>query len=313
MKILLSRHTSVCYGIRRAVRLVSRKLKEAPRGAVVSYGDLFGSRAAMDELKSKGLRVLDGIESIKNLSGEETVVLPVWGAAIEVMDVLRARKMRILNTTCPRDALTHKLAYRLAREGYGVIIVGDQGTTPAEALMSRVLKGRREQMEGLGEGEKRAFAGAVVDGLCGKEPDLRQVPEDVSHVAIIAQANVSMEAYGAVVSKAAVRFDEVRAYNTVCRSIAARFKEAVRMASSCDLLLIVGDENTETREMKYLCLRSGKTEVRLVTDAGDLPLGGENRQKAIGVVSSTSTPDWVLVKVVEELRRDCEAQVEESF
>ncbi len=293
------------------MRLLSGKFREMGpgSGSLVCCGPLFGSEPVMEHLKRKGMKRVEGLEQ---LSSEDMVVLPVWGEEIETMDELRAHGIRILNTTCPRDAISHKLAYRLAREGYGVIVVGCSDSAAVRALMSRVAKGRREQMEALGESGKRAFAGTVVDATCGKDPDLRRIPEDVTHVAIIAQANVGIEAYRTVVAKAATRFEEVRAYNTVCRSVAARFQEAARLAELCDALLIVGDDNIETKEMRYLCKLSGNHEVYLTPSIEFIPPDIYDRHQTVGIVSSTATPDWILVNVVEELRRHGKAGVEEG-
>ena len=276
----------------------------------MSFGPLFENREGLKRLEAEGLGRVDSLDEI---SPEQTVAIPVWGIPTEDLSALRAQGLRILNTTCPRDSLSHNLAYRLAREGYGVIIVGRPGSPPAQSLLSRVEKGRQEQMETLGEGGAgRAFSGAVIDATQGRDPDLRRIPEDVTHAAIVAQANVSLEAYQAVVAKAATRFEEVRAYNTVCPSLAARFQEACKLAESCSAMLIVGDPNIETDELAHLCSRGQTVDTFVVPSLDDLPQDLHEQHSTIGVVSSTSTPDWLLVSVVEELRRGAGACVEEG-
>lgn len=286
-----------------------RHLKQSPRQSLVSFGPLFENTQALDKLRNEGLKDLSSLES---LTPENTVALPVWGTPAEDLASLRNQGIPLLNTTCPRDSLAHNLAYRLAREGYAVIIVGRADSPPSKALMSRVEKGRREQMQTLGETLGRAFSGVVIDATCGKDPDLRCIPEDVTHVAIVAQANASLEAYQRVVAKAAMRFEEVRAYNTICPSLSARFQEAVRLSALCEAILIIGDKTMETEELGYLCSKTNSVKTYHISGSQDLPDDLHEKFGKVGVISSTATPDWLLVSIVEDLRRWSDANVEEG-
>lgn len=277
-------------------------------GKMASLGALFGSRQEMSRLEQQGLKV---ISWPKEAEKGQMVALPTWGTPPPILRELKERGVRVLDTTCPRGSLAHNLAYRLAREGYGVVVVGREGTPAAEALMGRVRQGRRDQMASLAEDPPRLFAGVVVDAVAGAAPDFRAVPEDVSHVAVVAQANVSMEAYQAVVSAAAARFEEVRAYNTVCRSLAVRFQEAERLAKQCDALVIVESHGVEGAELVHIGERAG-CRVHCVSAAADLDTDTLSRQGCVGVVATTSSPDWVVVSVVEELRRCGDAEVVEG-
>lgn len=290
------------------MRLVTDQLKRAGKGKVVALGSLFGCPAEMNRLRAQGLGV---IETPEQAAPDQIVALPAWGAPPQVVQYLQENGIRLLNTTCPRDSLSHNLAYRLAREGYVVVVVGRADTVASEALISRVRQGRRDQMSSLGEDPPRLFSGVVVDATAGKKPDLRAVPEDVSHVAVVAQANASMEAYRAVVSAAAARFEEVRAYKTVCRSLVARFQEADRLAAGCDVLIVVGGDSIETDELVNIG-RHHDCRVKVVGTVGSLDEQWLEGARRVGVVPCSATPDWLLVSVVEELRRLGDAEVEEG-
>jgi 4-hydroxy-3-methylbut-2-enyl diphosphate reductase len=277
-------------------------------GKVASLGDLFGSPQEMSRLRAMGLEV---ISSPKEAEEGQMIALPTWGASPETLAALQEMGNRILDATCPRDSLAHNLAYRLAREGYGVVVVGKAGSPAAESLMGRVRQGRREQLASLAENPPRLFAGAVIDATAGRSPDFRPIPEDVTHVAVVAQANVSMEAYRRVVSAAAARFEEVRAYNTICRSLAVRFQEAARLARECDALVVVEGVGVEADELAYIGQKAG-SRVHLVSEVADLDAKALERMGKVGVVATTATPDWVLVSVVEELRRCSDAELVEG-
>ena len=137
------------------------------------------------------------------------------------------------------------------------------------------------------------------------------VPQEISHVAVLVQPNGTLEGYQATVAAAAGRFEEVRAYNTICRSVVVRVQEASRLARQCDAMLIVGDPGLETEAMKLACSdHCGR--VVVARRPGRIDSAWLDQVEVVGVCVATATPDWVLVQVVEELRRHGGAELEKG-
>lgn len=307
MKIILSRYPGICYGIRRATRLVQEELK-ARKGKNIKYIEpVFRSRMQMERLESQGL---EHAPDAASLTKDDLLVLPVFGASAELVDDLFARGIPILNTTCPRASMGHNLAFRLAREGYVVLVVGKPQSFESQVLLSHARKGWQEKLAGL-EKKGRVFFRAMTVQGDNEEIDFTKVPEDVTHVAVLGQPEASLLHYRRVVGAAAQRFEEVRAYNTICRSIAVRLQEASRMATSCDAMVVVGEACLETDMIKEACQASHR-QVQVASGPKELDLPALEGCSVLGVCVATATPDWALVGVVEELRRFSGAEVMEG-
>ena len=296
MELVFSRTAGPCYGVRRAVRMIRQHLARHGAGSVVSVGPVVDEPAVMRELAVHGLMIVDEVGDIKT---GQVVALPVCGGNRDLERRVKDREGVPLVTVCPRLVRTRDLAYRLALDGYPVLVVGNSDTTESAAILDRAEAGWKEQFASLATHHGRVFAGALVDH--GDRLD-EQVPEDVSHVAVLARPTGTFEEYGHVVLAALERFEEVRAYPTLCRSLRNRYLEARRLAERCDTILVVG---RTVMDMDGFVRDMGEAGVRVVQidgleDVGTLDL---TDVRSLGVVSSCLTLQSTLVTTVERLRK----------
>jgi 4-hydroxy-3-methylbut-2-enyl diphosphate reductase len=288
---------------------VSADLKKGKGSTMVSVGPLYHDAFEMGRLESQGFRVL---ENEGDITADNKVCLPVFGATTELLDLIESKGAEKLITTCPRASMAHNLAYRLAQEGYVVLVVGAPGSAEAEALLSYVRRGWNEKLEEMGGKERRMFPGAVLEAAEEVESAFTRVPDDVTHVAVLVQPNGSIESYQSIVAAAAGRFEEVRAYNTICRSVVVRVQEAARLAQKCDAMVVVGEPCLETEVMSDAC-RKHIRRVTVATKPGQIDPDWLQGVETVGVCVATSTSEFVLVGVVEALRRHSGAQLENGL
>ena len=122
MEIVLAESLGFCMGVKRAVDMAYRALEKNPGEPVVTLGPLIHNTQEIDRLQHDGIRVADQ----SSLPASGTVIIRAHGVAPQAYDELKARGLRIMDGTCPYVHYSQRKAMELHRDGYTVVIVGDK-------------------------------------------------------------------------------------------------------------------------------------------------------------------------------------------
>lgn len=108
-------------GVKRAVDLAYRALDKAAGQPVVTLGPLIHNAQEIDRLQRDGI----GVTEVEAIPASGTVVIRAHGVTPQAFDQLKSRGLRIMDGTCPYVHYSQRRASELYREGYTVVIVGD--------------------------------------------------------------------------------------------------------------------------------------------------------------------------------------------
>jgi 4-hydroxy-3-methylbut-2-enyl diphosphate reductase len=122
MEIILADSLGFCMGVKRAVDLAYRAREKSDGLPVVTLGPLIHNAQEIERLSG------DGIEegAIDHLPASGTVVIRAHGVAPQAYEELRARGLRVMDGTCPYVHYSQRKAVELEESGYTVVIVGDR-------------------------------------------------------------------------------------------------------------------------------------------------------------------------------------------
>ncbi len=285
MKVVRLERIGFCFGVRRAVTMAEAALRK--HGNISSLGSIIHNTEVVDDLASRGLRVVKNIDEIKG----GVVIISSHGLSPKVARAIRKKGIAIIDTTCPFVLNAQKTAGRLAGEGYLVVIVGD-----AE------------------HPEMRALVDFIPDGACGKRRVfvVKDRPEAAAlkilgdeRIAVISQTTQSSKRFADVVNALAEKKPkELRVFNTICNDAEERQRLARRLAAKVDVMLVVGGRHSaNTRRLLEVCRNVLKNTHLIETDK---ELRGAWFKKAgvVGIASGASTPDWIVSRVVKKLKAE---------
>ena len=122
MEIVLAESLGFCMGVKRAVDMAYRALEKNPGEPVVTLGPLIHNTQEIERLQRDGIRVSDQAD----LPTSGTVIIRAHGVAPQAYDELKSRGLRIMDGTCPYVHYSQRKAMELHRDGYTVVIVGDK-------------------------------------------------------------------------------------------------------------------------------------------------------------------------------------------
>jgi len=277
MEVRLARKRGFCIGVESAIEQASRIVETGRPGTIYSLGEVIHNRQVVDHLAEQGLKVLDRPEQARP---GDTVLVRSHGAPPAVIDTLRRRGADVVDATCVLVKRAQKIVQQLEREGYQVVVIGDENHPEVQGVIG--------------------YARSVI---CVDSPDqLGRLPTH-GKLGIICQTTHSPELFGEMVGRiAAMGYAELKVVNTLCLETRHRQQAAVELAREVDVMFVLGGrQSANTRQLARLCEEAGVRTFHLESWKDFQPAMVEGRDVA-GVTAGASTPEWIIDEFVKDLR-----------
>lgn len=276
MKVLVADQAGVCFGVKRALDLVNAECENGER--LCTLGPLIHNPQVVHDLEAKGVCVIKHIED----AGDGAVVMPSHGIPRDVLADAEKAGLRIVDATCPFVAKVHERVRDLAREGYRVVVVGDEGHSEVKAIRSAA-------------GDD-AIVISSVDEIDGHDWTGRKV-------GVVSQTTQTPERFGDVVGRIAEKAAEVVAYNTICYATHDRQTAARNLAPQVDAMFVVGGRNSaNTNRLVEICQEAGVPTYHIET-AAEIDPQAVVGMSCVGLTAGASTPQWIIDEVKDRLER----------
>jgi len=257
MKIYIARFGGVCFGVQRAIEISLNAVKRGKK--VYSLGPLIHNRLVVEDLRKKGIITVNSIEEIKN----KKVIIRSHGVHPKLLNTLKRKKFEIIDATCPRVRRAQRYVEKLIKEGYYVIIIGEEDHPEVKGL--------------LGYGGEQA---AIYS---------RKVKVKKRKIGVVPQTTLDIERLNEAVSHLMKNVLEMKIYNTICRATVLRIREAIRLAKKADLMIVVGGKNSANTTRLYEVCKRYKPSYH-IESIEEISLDWFKGVQSIGVTAGASTP-----------------------
>ena len=266
-----------CFGVRRAIDILERVARE--RGGVETLGAVVHNQPVLQRLAEMGVRLAQGVDDIRG----DTVAIGTHGVNPQLEKELRARRINIINTTCPFVHRAQVAARRLAGSGFFVIIYGDADHAEVRGVLGWA-DGR-----GVAALDERFIA--TLDRLPRRLGILSQTTQVPARFT---------EFVKKLIDSALTKDSELRVIDTICHDIRERQAAALELANRVDLMLVVGGHTSaNTNRLVELCSTATKT--YLVEAAEELQPSWFHGRSNIGVTAGASTAEETINDVLVRL------------
>jgi len=273
MRIYLPREMGFCFGVKKAIAKVEDELKRG-NDKIYCLGDLIHNPKVMEDLKRKGLKVIQDINQVK----EGTVFTRAHGVDYKIVEEGKKKGLKIVETTCPYVLKVQKIARALAKKSYQIIMVGSVDHPEVKAVISNTPTDKLyvvkdpEQVMNIPLGEK---------------------------VGVIAQTTESLDNFENIVKNLIKYGFEIRIFNTLCEVVRKRQKETLNLAKRVEAMLVVGGHNSSnTGQLVRLC-RSIGVRTYFVEGEEDINYKEIEKMEKIGITGGTSTPEKMIRNIKE--------------
>ncbi len=274
MRVLRAEHLGMCFGVRDAIALAFTHRESAP---LTILGDLVHNEAVLARLQANGIAAARTPLEVTT----HRVMVTAHGTSERTLATVRALGLETIEATCPLVQVAHQAIRTLVGEGYHPVIVGQRDHVE--------VRGLTDDLE--------AFDVVLHDR------DVLQL-EGHPRLGVAAQTTQPIEKVRHLVALMRQRFPhaDVRFIDTVCHPTKQRQSAAIDLARQCDVVIVVGGENSNnTHELVNTC-RHHCSRVHHIQTESDIRSEWIAGAGTVGVTAGTSTPDDVIDRVERQLR-----------
>ena len=278
--LLLAAPRGYCAGVDRAVQTVERAL-ELHGAPVYVRKEIVHNKHVVAQLRERGAIFVD--EETEVPEGSVTV-FSAHGVAPTVHANARARSLRTIDATCPLVTKVHVEAKKFAADGYTIVLIGHAGHEEVEGTM-----GEAPESIVLVETE------ADVDSLEIDDPD---------RVAYISQTTLSVDETTAIIARLRERFPGIVGPRTddICYATTNRQAAVKELASRCDLVLVIGSQNSSNSKRLVEVARDYGADSHLIDHEGQVREEWLQGARTVGITSGASAPEELVQRLVAFFR-----------
>ena len=265
-----------CWGVRRAINIAEDALKGKTK--LYSLGPIIHNPLVVKELQSKGLEVIKDTDQA--LDGR--ILIRSHGIRPSVRKRIKANKIGIVDATCPFVKRSHRIVNNLKREGFYIIIAGKANHPEVTALAEAAGKNKR----------------IVINSKQIKRLNLKN-----KEVALLAQSTLTKSLFEEIAQSLRDKNPaKLKVFDTICSDVAKRQYEAARLSKTVDLMLVIGGKvSANTKRLAELCKKEGVKTYHIETEK-EIKDEWFKGAKSAGIISGSSTPNWIVDKVIDKIK-----------
>src|SRR5258705_3287507 len=127
LTVKVAKEFGFCYGVERAIDLAYAARKVYPDQPIYILGEIIHNPEVNDQIRAMDIKFLSGKEKnahIEELKSGDVVIIPAFGTEIAVMEQLKAKGCRFVDTTCGDVMSVWKRVRQYANDSVTSIIHG---------------------------------------------------------------------------------------------------------------------------------------------------------------------------------------------
>ena len=270
MRIIVSKNIGFCSGVKRAVYVAEKSLRE-DRKPIQFLGSLVHNEIVIRGFKKRGARFLKNPKEA--VSG--TLIIQAHGFSPFSLN----KNILIRDTTCYLVKKAQLLAGLLYKKGYKIIIVGDKNHSEIKGINGCIKN-----------------QGLIIEN----EKEAKKLPQ-FKKIGVICQTTNESEKFKKILKILKNKAGRMKWFNTLCPEVNTRQKELNKILKTSDGVLIIGSkQSANTRRLMEKAKRL-KKKIIWIDSLKELKKKNLKGISVLGLVSGTSTPDWEIKKIIKYL------------
>jgi 4-hydroxy-3-methylbut-2-enyl diphosphate reductase len=286
MKILLANPRGFCAGVDRAIDIVEHALDIFGAPIYVRH-EVVHNRFVVDGLRARGAIFVDELHEIPD---GNTVIFSAHGVSQAVREEAAKRELRVFDATCPLVTKVHLEVARHCKAGHEVILIGHKDHPEVEGTM--------------GQYRRQGHQGDIY--LVETPEDVAQLQvNDPNHLAFVTQTTLSMDDTAKVIDALREHFPNIQGprKDDICYATQNRQDAIKRLASDCDVVLVVGSPNSSnSNRLRELAEKQGRP-AYLIDGPADIQQDWLNNVETIGLSAGASAPETLVESVIQQLQK----------
>ena len=275
-KILLLRPRGFCAGVVRAIDIVNIAL-DAFGPPIYVRKEIVHNQHVVEELSARGAIFVDSCLEVPLGS---RIIFSAHGVSPEVRQEARDRQLRVIDATCPLVTKVHLEAVKFAHKGYTILLIGHRD---------------HDEVTGtLGEAPGQTI-------LISSEQDAENVRvPDPERVVYLTQTTLSLDETAGMIQRLRRRFPAIQGppAQDICYATENRQRAVKAIVSRCDLLLVVGSQNSSNSNRLVEVAANARLSAHLIEHEGAIEPRWLEGVETIAVTAGASAPELLVERVI---------------
>ncbi len=282
-----------CAGVVRAVDIVEEALQITQ--PVYVRKEIVHNKFVVETLRQKGAVFVDELKEIPDGTPQNPIVCIFSAHGVSPMVRQRAREKNLLvvDATCPLVTRVHLQAIRYAKQGFSIALIGHAGHEEVEGTM----------------GQAPDAMHLIVDL---EDVEKLEVP-DKTKIVVLSQTTLSVNDTREIAEALKRKFPHlvVPAKGDICYATTNRQAAVKDLAPLCDLILVVGAQNSSNSQRLREVAQDCGTRAFLIDDERSIfDSWFDETVKTVGISAGASAPEVLVERVLADLKRRGATQVE---
>ena len=279
-EVLLAQPRGFCAGVDRAIEIVERAI-ELHGAPIFVRHEIVHNRYVVEDLRLKGAVFIDELDEAPPGS---IVIFSAHGVSRAVRSDAVARGLRVFDATCPLVTKVHVEVTRMRSDGREIIMIGHKGHPEVEGT--------------LGQAEGGMHLVETVEDVQALEV---RNPE---RLAFVTQTTLSVDDAKEVADALRKRFPSIvePRKSDICYATQNRQDAVKVMAPQCDLVLVVGSQNSSnSNRLREVAERAG-IEAHLIDGPQSIQTEWLQGRSRVGITAGASAPEVLVSAVIARLK-----------
>ena len=290
MQISIDDSAGFCWGVVKTIDKVEEVLQNSSDEQVYVLGDIIHNPREIERLEAKGMKTITHSE-LQNIPKDKSkVIIRAHGEPPSTYKKVDELGLNLVDATCPLVSALQNRIKKAYDMGYQIVVygkkdhaevIGISGVCNGECIVIKSVEeaidkvdfSRKTMLFSQTTMEKKAFY-EIKDALEQKVKDFIDGGE-INEVFI--------------------------AKNTLCKYVYGREDKLLEFAENNDVILFVAGKNSSNgKSLFHICLQANPR-TYFIEDIEEINYDWFNGIEKVGITGATSTPQWYMEKIKEEL------------
>ncbi|MDJ0880994.1 MAG: 4-hydroxy-3-methylbut-2-enyl diphosphate reductase [Gammaproteobacteria bacterium] len=284
MKIILANPRGFCAGVDRAIEIVERALELFGAPIYVRH-EVVHNRYVVGDLKNKGAIFVDELSEVP---ADQHVIFSAHGVSKAVQREAEERGLKIFDATCPLVTKVHLEVCRYSKAGIETVLIGHKGHPEVEGTMGQYDCSNHGQIY-----------------LVESVEDARNLRvKNPQQLRYVTQTTLSKDDTALVIDALRETFPKIEGprKDDICYATQNRQDAVKKLTESCDLILVVGSQNSSNSNRLREIAVNHHIEGYLIDGVTDIQPDWLTDKTCVGVTAGASAPELLVQEVIEYLQ-----------
>ena len=283
MKLTIAKSAGYCFGVKPAVNMVYQEAEEA-KVPVYTYGPIIHNEEVVRDLKQRGVHVVRELKELENLP-KGKIIIRSHGISRREHEAMKACGFEVLDATCPFVLKIHRLVEKYSKEGYRIVIAGNEHHPEVEGILGWV------------EGQPAYTVTSQVD--------IEKLPlKEGEKVCLAAQTTFNYNKFQELVEIIKKKGYDISVLDTICNATEERQTEARKIAAESDLMIVIGDKHSSNTQKLYEISKKECANTYYIQTSKDMDYHQIQSINNVGITAGASTPNNIIEEVSKNVRNE---------